>query len=142
MLKHKGYNRFEEFEEDFRSIFKIISPNRMILSRCSHLKDVSFTRSGGSRVVGTPDAIQLLTCLHVQQDMGVEDIIFHTLDEGKAKGWEGKCVPLIGFENWTPADGISKASRSIVDQIILLPRLKPMHPQPNLLWSCENEQEV
>lgn len=32
------------------------------------------------------------------------EIIFHTFDEGKGKNWEGRCVPIIGFERWFPPD--------------------------------------
>jgi hypothetical protein len=99
------------------------------------LKDAQATNPGDPRlepervrVVGTPDAIHFATCIYARDTLGIADIIFHTLDEGKGPSWEGRCIPLLGFERWYPT-----ASRTAhVERVCGLKRSKPIHPRPNL----------
>jgi hypothetical protein len=132
-LRKKNFGSVIDLIEDFKSAFIPISPPPDVLTRAGHLKDLTFRKKGmknnESRVVGTGDAIQLMTCIYAKDDLGIKDIVFHTFDEGKGKNWEGRCVPLIGFEDW--CEGL--ADDPIVRQVIALPRCKPEHPKPVMI---------
>lgn len=129
-LKAKKIGSIFEFFDDFKSAFRLIGPTPDIMARSAHLKGFKYTKKGtkADRVVGTADAIHLMTCLHAKEDLGADDIVFHTFDEGKGKTWEGKCAPLIKFEEW--CEGIR--DNPLVAKVIALPRCKPEHPAPKL----------
>jgi hypothetical protein len=69
-----------------------------------------------------------MTCLFARDVLGIDDIIFHTTDEGKGKNWYGRSIPIIGFERWYPE--VTRTAR--VKEICSLKREKPLHPQPML----------
>ncbi|MGH2510246.1 MAG: type II toxin-antitoxin system VapC family toxin, partial [Ktedonobacteraceae bacterium] len=110
-LKKTGFGTAAEFMSDLGSAFAPFDPNPNILSYAGALRDHEPVNLGNpksdkpaTRSIGTPDAIHLATCLYLRDVAGVSDIVFHTFDEGKGKTWEGKCVPIIGFEKWFPPD--------------------------------------
>lgn len=70
-----------------------------------------------------------MTCVFARDVLGLEDIVFHTFDDGKGKNWEGKCVPLLSFDEWT--GGLE--DNELVQAVLKLPRQKPTHPEPNLV---------
>jgi hypothetical protein len=80
------------------------------------------------RSIGIADAIHLQTCLYLRDVMNVKDIEFQTFDEGKGKTWEGKCVPLLGFEKWFPEATRTKRVRDVCG----LTRKLPQPSQSNL----------
>lgn len=81
-----------------------------------------------TRTLGTPDAIHLASCIYARDTLRIRDIVFQTLDEGKGASWEGRCIPLLGFERWYP-----EASRTHhVKLVCELQRSKPFLVQPNL----------
>ena len=129
-LQAKKIGSIFDFFEDFKSAFRLISPTPDIMARSGQLKGLKYTKKGtkAQRVVGTGDAIHLMTCLHAKEELGAGDILFHTLDEGKGKTWEGKCVPLLKFEDW--CEGLR--DHPLVSKVIALPRRKPEHPAPKL----------
>jgi hypothetical protein len=138
-LAKKGYGSVQEFFADFESAFFPIDPNPNIMIAAGELKNAqpinpSDDKTPNHRVIGTADAIHLMTCLYLRDAMGVKDVIFHTLDEGKGKTWEGKCVPLLGFERWFPPD----ARNGRVLDVCNLNRKKPLHPQPKLPGTLPN----
>ncbi len=100
------------------------------MARAALLRDLKYTKKGttAERVVGTADAIHLMTCLHVKEDLGADDILFHTFDEGKGKTWGGNRVPLLKCEDC--CEGIR--DNPLVSKVIALPRHKPEHPEPKL----------
>jgi predicted nucleic acid-binding protein len=124
-----------EFIADLGSAFVPIDPNPNIMAYAGAMRDhepvnpsdphISEERK---RSIGTPDAIHLATCLHLRDVMGLNDIAFHTFDEGKGANWAGRCVPIIGFERWYPPD---RPVREIAD-VCNLPRRRPQHPSPDL----------
>jgi hypothetical protein len=119
-----------EFFAELGRAFVPVDPNPNILAAAGALRDVeavnpSDPKARNSRCVGTADAIHLTTCLYIRDVMGDHDIVFHTLDEGKGKSWEGKCVPLLGFEKWYPPE----LRNGVVGDVCSLPRTKPQHPQ-------------
>jgi hypothetical protein len=81
------------------------------------------------KTLGMADAIHLMTCVYVKEVMGVKDIKFHTMDDGKHKNAEGNCVTLLNFEKWTK--GIPKNPHT--PRIIALPRSLPLHSEPVLV---------
>ena len=75
-----------------------------------------------------------MTCLHLREVAGVADIVFHTFDEGKNKNWEGRCVPLIGFERWYP----DQMRTGRIAEVCSLRRERPKHPQPDLVTGASH----
>lgn len=128
-LKNKDFGTIFDLLNDFKSAFYPINPTPDIMSRAGQLRDLSFTKGDAKpRVVGTADAIHLMTCLHLRDELGVSDIVLHTFDEGKGKNWEGKCVPILGFEDWCEGN----KDKELVKRVIDLPRVKPSHLSPEL----------
>ncbi len=129
-LKQKGFEDIDEFLADFNGAFIPIGPTPDIMKQAAILKDRRYAHARKDpRHIGTPDAIQLLTCLHALEDLGYTDVTFHTFDNGGGKGWEGKCVPLLSFEEWT--DGCE--DEPLVGKIAALKRTRPIYPEPFLL---------
>jgi hypothetical protein len=125
-LVKQGYGDINAFFADFEGAFSPIGPSPDILIRAASVRDISYPNPNGGddRVLGTADAIHLLTCVHARDDLGISDIIFHTMDDGKNRNWEGKCVPLLSFDKWTV--GIPR--NLYVKQICSLKREPPIHP--------------
>lgn len=130
-LKTGGYGSIREFFGDMGGSFIPIEPNPNVMIATGELRSAKSTNPGDpkattSRVIGTPDAIILTTCLYARDVLGIADILFHTTDEGKGRSWEGKCVPLLKFEEWYP-----EATRTDrVREVCGLARSKPLHPEP------------
>jgi hypothetical protein len=123
----------EEFFAHWRSAFHPFDPNPNILIAAGRLRDAApinpNPKDSTNRTVGAADSIHLATCLFLR-DIGNEDIVFHTFDEGKSStSHEGKPLPIIGFERWFP-----EASRTVlVTDVCNLTRCKPEHPTPDLV---------
>ena len=126
------HRNLSEFFEDVGAAFSPIDPNPNILIRTGALRDslVTCPNPHGKKIrtVATPDAILLMTCVHAKKFMGMNDIIFHSTDEGKGKGWAGNTVPPIGFERWYPENMRTETVKDVCD----LRREIPQHPEPML----------
>jgi hypothetical protein len=111
---------------DFEGAFSPIGPSPDIFVRAASVRDISYPNPNGGkdRVVGTADAVHLMTCIYARDVLGISHIVFHTLDAGKGDTWEGKCVPLLAFEKWTA--GVPK--NPYVPEICKLRRELPTHP--------------
>lgn len=131
-FKTRGYGVIQDFFDDFEGAFEPIGPDPNIFANAARLRDAESVNPGGprepKRVIGMADAIHLMTCLYVRDVLDVPDVVFHTFDKGKGATWEGKCIPLLGFEQWFP----NPEPQSLVASICGLTRLKPVHPQPRL----------
>jgi hypothetical protein len=130
-LKKKGVLSVRDFFKDMASAFIPIEPNPNILIAAGELRDAEPTnpsdaKTQNKRVIGSVDAIHLMTCCYARDVLGIDGIIFHTFDEGRGKSWEGKCVPIIGFEKWFPP--ATRTPR--VTEVCNLPRSKPIHTSP------------
>lgn len=130
------YGSIEEFFDHWGSAFHPFDPNPNILIEAGRLRDADpvnpFPKelNGTKRKVGAADAVHLATCLFLRDGAGIDDIVFHTFDDGKGSTThEGKCVPIIGFEKWFP----EKARNRSVSDVCSLPRCKPKHPVPDLV---------
>lgn len=129
-LKAHNLGDISDLLQDLGGTVMPIGPTPAILERAGALKDISFANpnGGNSRVVGTADAIHLLTCVHLEDDLGISPVKFHTTDNGKGGNWEGKCVPLLTFEKWAgPHMGNPTVSR-----VCKLDRCLPQHSSPRL----------
>lgn len=128
-LRRRDYGDINDFFRDFEGAFSLISPTPDIFSWAGALRDPMYHHATKKpRVVGTPDAIHLMTCIYARDVLGLKDIIFQTFDDGKGKNWEGKCVPLLSFHEWT--SGLE--NNKLVQAVVKLPRQKPIHPEPRL----------
>ncbi len=132
-LAKKGYGTVFDFFADFEGAFYPFDPNPNIMAAAGELKSASSVhpsndRRAKQRVIGTADAIHLMTCLYIRDVIGMTDIVFHTFDNGKGETWEGKCVPLLTFEQWFPAN--DRPHRVL--EVCALKRVLPQHEQPRL----------
>ena len=133
-LTASGYGDFADFLKDFEGAFSWIDPTPDILQWCAAVRDFNYPNpakdpGAKSRVLGLGDAIHLLSCVYAKEVLGVQDIVFHTMDDGKTRGAEGKCVPLLSFHKWV--EGIPKNAHT--PKICALPRHLPEHPAPDLI---------
>ena len=134
-LKAKHRGSVIRLFTDLGSAFYPIDPNANIMIAAGRLKDSPSANPGDpkiasdkSRVIGTGDAIQLATCIYARDVLELSDILFQTFDDGKSRGWEGKCVPILSFERWFPEN---VRTRSVTD-VCSLKREMPRHPSPDL----------
>jgi predicted nucleic acid-binding protein len=132
-FKGADYGSIREFFADLGASFIPIEPSPNILIAAGELRSAKSTNPGdpnppAQRSIATPDAILLATALFAKESLGIEDIVFHTTDEGKGKNWYGRSVPIIGFERWYP-----EATRTdMVKRVCNLAKEKPIHPEPTL----------
>lgn len=129
-----SYGDIKNFLRDLGSNFIPIDPLPIVLMQTGELRGVRSTNPGdpnppAQRAIATPDAIIMLTCLFARDQMGMPDILLHSTDEGRGKGWAGRAVPVIGFERWFPPH----TRTPLVDEVCNMAKSLPMHPQPSLL---------
>lgn len=130
----KKFGNIRQFMNDLKGAFYPVEPNPNILIAAGELKDARTTNPGDpkaklSREIGTPDAIHLMSCVYARDVLKIPNLVFHTLDQGKGPSWEGRCVPLLGFEKWFPPGKRTARVQEVCD----LPRELPIYPQSNLL---------
>ena len=128
-----SYGKIEDFFSDLGSNFIPIDMTPNILIRVGELRSANSTNPApnstpSKRAIATPDAIVMVSCLFAKLYMGMPDIILHSTDEGRGKGWAGRAVPVIGFENWYP----QSTRTPMVSSICALSRELPSHPSPPL----------
>ena len=129
-LRGRGFGSMHDFIRDMEGAFEPIDPTPDVLIDVGVMRDARANNPAkpARLILGTPDAIHLATCLYVRDSLDVRDIVFHTFDATPGSGWQGKTVPIIGFEDWY---GDHMSVRQIAD-VCALPREPPAHPQPNL----------
>jgi predicted nucleic acid-binding protein len=127
-LVNAGVGSFSEFIADFRSVIIPVDATPRIMLAASHLRGMDYAKSGGVRKLQTPDAIHIATALGLEDTFGVKLEAFHTFDEGKAKGPNGKGLPILGFEAWCDMC----RTDDMVRRVINMERCKPGHPTPRL----------
>lgn len=126
-LRPKGHLTINDFFKDLGSAVVTIDPNPNIMMAAGELRDAEPTNPSDAttlnkRSIGIADAIHLQTCLYLRDVMGVRDIEFQTFDAGKGKTWEGRCVPLLGFERWFPEATRTKRVRDVCAMSRKLPK--------------------
>lgn len=126
-----GFSDFTHFTSDFEGSVILVDPNPNIMALAGRLRDLPYKKgTSTSRKLDTPDAITLATALYLQNALGIELDAFHTFDNGKKKGPEGKCVPILSFEEW--CQDFDGHNTSLASEVIDLPRRRPIHSSPNL----------
>lgn len=130
-IKDKKRGTFQDFLSDYSGMIVLVEPNPNIMHMSGIFKDLPY-RKGESkkRKLGTPDAIMLASCLYQRDAIGVPIREFHTFDDGKSKGIEGRAIPLLSYQEW--CDGFSASQRGVAQKIVELTRRRPTHPQPGL----------
>jgi predicted nucleic acid-binding protein len=127
-LVNSAYRNFSDFLQDFGgSITQVVAdPNVMLLAAA--IRGLTYTKTGGMREMGTPDAIHLASAIVLEKNYGVPISAFHTFDNGKARGLEGKSVPLLSYDQWCEVC----ADDPVAQQVLTLNRTHPDHPNPQL----------
>jgi hypothetical protein len=132
-----AWGDFQDFCADFKGAFSGIGADPNIMIRAGELRDAVPINPNPKdekdpnvrkRVIGTADAIHLMTCLHLRDVREIKDIVFHTYDSGHNRGHEGKCVPLLDFERWFPEGKRTKE----IGQVCGLRRSRPVFAQGSL----------
>lgn len=126
------FGSIQDFFDDMGSACIPIEPNPNVMISVGELRSVPSTNPGDpktkGRVIATPDAIVMMSAVYARDALGIEDIVLHSTDEGKGKGWAGKTVPIVGFETWYP-----EATRTDrVKEVCSLARERPIHPIPDM----------
>lgn len=128
-MKPGAYPDFSAFLRDFRGAVVPIAPDPNIMAVASELRSLIYTKTSGERKLHTPDAIHLASALALVESYGIGELTaFHTFDDGKARGPDGKGVPLLSFETWCEAC----AGDPLAQKIIKMKRMKPLHPTKKL----------
>jgi len=122
---------FQDFIDDLQGAVVLMTPTPNIMYRAARLKDLPYKKGNGRRRLSTVDAIMLATCVDLRDAHGVRVDLFHTFDDGKKRGPEGKMVPLISFEDW--CDGFTHEHQLVAKPVVELNRRKPIHPNPQLV---------
>lgn len=114
------------------SVIKVIDANPDIMSMAGSLKDNRFVAFDGpkakerARELGTGDAVQLATAVWMDEVAEVKGLEFHTFDDGKNRhSIDGKCVPLLSFQNW--CKGLDQTE--LVQSVKAIKRKIPEHDQ-------------
>jgi len=143
--KMGGYLSVRQFFQELGNAFEPVEPNPNIMLMAGELRDAQATNPSDQkldpekvRAISTPDAIHLMSAVYVRDVLGVSNVVFHTLDNGKGKNWEGRCVPLLTFENWFPME--TRTPR--VDEVCRLERKRPVHPVPTLMGLLQSTRPV
>jgi predicted nucleic acid-binding protein len=128
-LKSTEYGTFNDFLDDYNGSIIQIGADPVVMTLAAHIRGLIYTKQGGKREVGTPDAIHLASALVLTAEYHVPLTAFHTFDNGKNKGLEGgKAVSLLAYETWCE----SCRDDPVAKRIIAMARTKPIHPNPRL----------
>ena len=126
-----GIGSFLDFVDDFQGAIIIVDTTPNVMHTAGRLKDLPYKKGNSpGRRLSTPDAIMLASCLALKEAMGVQVDFFHTFDDGKKRGLEGKMVPIISYEDW--CEGFSPEQMVVANRLIELNRRRPIHPTPRL----------
>lgn len=130
-LKNSGIGSFQDFVEDFQGSIIVVDASPIVTQLAGRLRDLPYRRGQSTaRRLATPDAIMLASCLHINDAVGIRVAAFHTFDDGKARGAEGRSVPLLSYHEW--CEGFGAAELSVAKPVIDLVRVRPIHPSPEL----------
>ena len=128
---------FQDFIDDLQGALTLVTPSPDVMHRAALLKDLPYEKSASKgRRLSTTDAIMLASCLDIEDTWGLEMDAFHTFDDGKKRGPEGKMVPLLSFHEW--CERFTQDELMIADPVIRINRCKPEHAAPYLFPSDHN----
>jgi predicted nucleic acid-binding protein len=130
-IKKNGVGSFQQFLDDLQGAAIIIDAFPNVMHRAGLLRDLPYKKANMSqRRLATTDAIMLASCLFLKEAMGVAVDHFHTFDDGKKKGLEGRMVPLLSYQDW--CENFTSDQMTIAQPVISLSRQPPIHPSPRL----------
>jgi predicted nucleic acid-binding protein len=122
---------FQEFTDEFHGAIIVIDASPVVAQIAGRLRDLPYRKgSSTARRLATPDAIMLASCIYLNEAMGIRLSAFHTFDDGRRRGPEGRSVPLLSYHEW--CEGFSSEQMRTAKPIIDLPRTRPRHPSPRL----------
>lgn len=126
-----GSGSFQDFVDDFQGDIVIVDASPNVTQMAGRLRDLPYRKgASANRRLGTPDAIMLASCLYLIQALGIRVTAFHTFDDGRRRGPEGRSVPLLSYQEW--CEGFSAGQMRIAKPVIDLARVRPIHPSPAL----------
>ena len=138
-IKKNGIGSFQQFIDDLQGSVIVIDASPNVMHAAGILRDLPYKKSNSSkRVLATTDAIMLASCLFVKDAMGVAIDHFHTYDDGKKRGREGKMVPLLSYQDW--CEGFTADQMKISQPVINLSRQRPIYPRPELFSGRRNPE--
>ena len=131
-ITKSGIGSFQSFVDDLQGAVTIVAPSPDVMHRAALLKDLPYKKSSSKgRRLSTPDAIILASCVEIRDSWGLNIDAFHTFDDGKKRGPDGKMVPLLSYHEW--CEGFTPKQLKIAEPVLQLSRCKPEHPKPYLL---------
>lgn len=95
-VKRGRENEHDQFFSDLSSAFIPVDVSPNIGALAGRLRAVQpqnpppVQKTEKTRLLGTGDSIHLATAIFLKQFIGLSDVVFHTLDEGKGETWEGR----------------------------------------------------
>jgi predicted nucleic acid-binding protein len=130
-IKRLDIGSFHQFIDDLQGAVVLSDPTPNVMIAAARLRDLPYSKGNSrGRRLGTADAIMLASCLNIVEALGVKIDLFHTFDDGKKRGPEGKMVPLISYEDW--CENFSPSQMTVAKPVIDLNRRRPVHPTPTL----------
>ena len=130
-ITRQGVGTFQDFVDDLQSAVTIVTPSPDVMHRAALLKDLPYKKgTSKGRRLSTTDAIMLASCIEIVETWNLNVDAFHTFDDGKKRGLEGKMVPLLSYQEW--CEGFTDEQLNVVEQVIQLNRCKPKHPAPSM----------
>ena len=126
-----GIGSFQNFVDDFQGAIVVVDASPNVMQIAGRLRDLPYRKgTSTNRRLFTPDAIMLASSIFLGEAMGIPITAFHTFDDGRRRGPEGRSVPLLSFHEW--CDGFSTEQMGVVKPVIELVRVRPIHPSPRL----------
>ena len=130
-ITRQDVGTFQDFIDDLQSAVTIVSPSPDVMHRTALLKDLPYKKgTSKGRRLSTTDAIMLASCIEIVEAWNLKIDAFHTFDDGKKSGLEGRMVPLLSYQEW--CNGFTDEQLHVVEPVIQLNRCKPEHPVPYL----------
>ena len=122
----------QNFIDDLQGAVTIVTPSPDVMHHVALLKDLPYKKADSKvRRISTTDAIMLASCLEIRDEWGIKIDAFHTFDDGRKRGPEGKMVPLISYQDW--CQSLTAEQLEVATPVIQLNRCRPEHPAPPLL---------
>jgi hypothetical protein len=130
-LTKPGIGSFQDFVDDFQGAIVIVDATPNVMQIAGGLRDLPYRKSPSpGRRLATPDAIMLASGVYLVEAMGVRVNAFHTFDNGRRRGPDGKSVPLLSYHEWS--EGFTPEQLRIAKPVIDLNCCRPVHPSPKL----------
>lgn len=119
---------FLDFVNDFSGAIVVIDATPEIMHVAGSLRDLPYRKATARRRLATPDAIMLASAVNLVQAFGVKLDHFHTYDDGKKRGVDGRSVPILSYQDW--CDGFTSDQMRYAKNVIDIDRCRPIHPSP------------